>query len=83
MRTAPTTTLAFTEPERPEDLQIRFITIGGSYVDVTGPGHASAKHRWDCRGCKDTSRFPEEDSLWRVREKANEHAGFCRAIPLT
>ncbi|MGW2786420.1 hypothetical protein ACWC3X_35180 [Streptomyces populi] len=41
------------------------------------------KHRWDCHGCKDTSRFPEKDHLFSIREKANEHAGLCRAIPLT
>ncbi|MFD9285715.1 hypothetical protein ACFWD7_52620 [Streptomyces mirabilis] len=74
---------AFTEPERPKGLQIRFITVGGSYVDVTGAGHDSDKHRWDCHGCKDTSRFPEKDYLFSIREKANEHAGLCRAIPLT
>ncbi|WP_333746247.1 hypothetical protein [Streptomyces sp. IBSBF 2950] len=74
---------AFNEPERPKGLQLRFITVGGSYVDVTGSGHDSGKHRWDCLGCKDTSRFPEEDYLSNIREKANDHAGLCRAIPLT
>ncbi|MFD4860668.1 hypothetical protein [Streptomyces atratus] len=74
---------AFTEPDRPKDLQIRFVTVGGSYVDVTGPGCSSDKHRWDCCGCKDTSRFPEENYLWEIREGANEHAGICCAIPLT
>ncbi|MGW3658121.1 hypothetical protein ACWD6R_21620 [Streptomyces sp. NPDC005151] len=29
---------AFTEPDRPKGLQIRFLTVGGSYVDVIGPG---------------------------------------------
>lgn len=29
---------AFTEPERPMNLQIRFVTLGGSFVDVIGPG---------------------------------------------
>ncbi|MEU3350000.1 hypothetical protein ABZ723_34535, partial [Streptomyces sp. NPDC006700] len=57
MRTAPLTS-AFTEPERPKGLQIRFITVGGSYVDVIPSGRGSDKHRWDCLGCKDTSRFP-------------------------
>ncbi|MER6129753.1 hypothetical protein ABT173_45805 [Streptomyces sp. NPDC001795] len=82
MRTASLAS-AFTEPERPKGLQLRFITVGGSYVDVTGSGRDSGKHRWDCRGCKDTSRFPDEDYLSSIREKANEHAGLCRAIPLT
>ncbi|MQS35121.1 hypothetical protein [Streptomyces katsurahamanus] len=78
-----TSSSAFTEPDRPTNLQIRFLTIGGSSVDVTGPGHSSDKHRWDCHGCKDTSRYPEENHLWDIREKANTHAGLCRAIPLT
>lgn len=82
MRTAPVAS-AFTEPERPKGLQIRFITVGGSYVDVIPSGRGSDKHRWDCLGCKDTSRFPEKDYLSSIREKANEHAGLCRAIPLT
>ncbi|MFD4833337.1 hypothetical protein ACFWPV_26295 [Streptomyces uncialis] len=73
---------AFTEPDRPGNLQIRFITIGGSYVDVTGPGKHS-KNSWTCHGCQDTSRFPDEDWLWSIREKANAHAAACRAIPLT
>jgi len=73
---------AFTEPERPKDLQIRFITLGGVYVDVTGSGHSSSKHRWDCRGCKDSSDCPKEDYLFRIRQDANDHAAVCRAIPL-
>jgi hypothetical protein len=82
MRAAPIAS-AFTEPERPKGLHIRFITVGGSYVDVIPSGRGSDKHRWDCLGCKDTSRFPEKDYLFTIREKANEHAAFCRAIPLT
>ncbi|MEV7683222.1 hypothetical protein AB0O64_32475 [Streptomyces sp. NPDC088341] len=78
-----TATRAFTEPARPQGLQIRFITVGGSYVDVVGPGRHSDKNRWDCHGCMDTSRFPEKDHLSSIREKANEHAAACRAIPLT
>ncbi|CAM5542192.1 hypothetical protein I6J39_34395 (plasmid) [Streptomyces californicus] len=54
---------AFTEPERPENLQIRYATVGGSFVDVTG--------------------LPEEDYLFSIREKTNDHAAACRAIPLT
>ncbi|MFE7948235.1 hypothetical protein [Streptomyces sp. NPDC057426] len=74
---------AFTEPDRPKNLQIRFLTVGGSYVDVTGPGHESSKHEWRCRGCQDTSQRPEQDYLFRIRRGANEHAGMCRAIPLS
>ncbi|NJP73448.1 hypothetical protein [Streptomyces sp. C1-2] len=73
---------AFTEPERPKNLQIRFATIGGSFVDVTGHGE-HFKNRWKCHGCKATSQFPEEDYLFSIREKANDHAAACRAIPLT
>ncbi|MFI6728714.1 hypothetical protein [Streptomyces atratus] len=62
---------------------IAFATIGGSFVDVTGPGEHSNQNRWDCHGCMDTSRFPEKDYLFSIREKANAHAGLCRAIPLT
>ncbi|MEU9397782.1 hypothetical protein AB0D86_48415 [Streptomyces sp. NPDC048324] len=74
---------AFTEPERPKNLQIRFVTIGGSFVDVTGPGEHSERNRWKCHGCKATSQFPEADYLFSIREKANDHAAACRAIPLT
>ncbi|MEW2709089.1 hypothetical protein AB0948_29430 [Streptomyces koyangensis] len=73
---------AFNEPERPKNLQIRFTTIGGAFVDVIGLGE-HRMNRWTCRGCKDSSRFPEEDYLARIREKANDHAAACRAIPLT
>ncbi|WP_046500014.1 hypothetical protein [Streptomyces odonnellii] len=51
---------AFTEPERPKNLQIRFVTLSGSFVDVIGLGE-HLKNRWRCHCCKDTSRFPEED----------------------
>ncbi|WP_186784540.1 hypothetical protein [Streptomyces sp. CBG33] len=73
---------AFNEPERPKNLQIRFTTIGGAFVDVIGLGE-HRMNRWTCHGCKDSSRFPEEDYLFRIREKANDHAAACRAIPLT
>ncbi|GHF30440.1 hypothetical protein GCM10017776_56060 [Streptomyces griseoluteus] len=29
-------TAACTEPDRPKDLRIRYVTVGGSFVDVTG-----------------------------------------------
>ncbi|MEU6071417.1 hypothetical protein ABZ864_45015 [Streptomyces sp. NPDC047082] len=82
MSTAPIAS-AFSEPDRPKDLQSRFITLGGSYVDVTGPKFASGKHRWKCHGCKDASDSPEQDYLFRIRRDANDHAAACRAIPLT
>lgn len=73
---------AFAEPDRPKNLQIRFVTVGGSFVDVLGAGEHSKNH-WKCHGCKDTSQYPEQDYLWSIREKANAHAAACRAIPLT
>ena len=80
---AATLASAFTEPDRPSDLQIRFVTVGGSYVDVTGPGRHSDQNRWDCHGCKDSSDRPERDYMFRIRPDANAHAAACRAIPLT
>ncbi|MGW6877132.1 hypothetical protein ACWGHA_32905 [Streptomyces xanthophaeus] len=73
---------AFTEPDRPKNLQIRFVTTGGSYVDVTGHGEHFDNNSWNCLGCGDTSRCPEQDGLWRIRPDANTHATACRAIPL-
>ncbi|RSS85288.1 hypothetical protein EF919_38090 [Streptomyces sp. WAC02707] len=73
---------AFTEPERPTGLQIRYATIGGSYVDVVST-NKHLKSSWYCHGCKATSEFPEADYLSRIRPKANDHAGACRAIPLS
>ncbi|MFJ3860357.1 hypothetical protein ACIPRL_29485 [Streptomyces sp. NPDC090085] len=52
------TLAAFTEPDRPKNLLIRFLTVGGSYVDVTGPGKHSEKNRWHCHGCGDSSDRP-------------------------
>ncbi|MGA5873913.1 hypothetical protein [Streptomyces cinereoruber] len=74
---------AFTQPERPRDLQIRYLTVGGSYVDVTPAANKHLGSRWHCHGCKAVSEFPDTDYLSRIREKANDHAGSCRAIPLT
>ncbi|MBQ0867377.1 hypothetical protein [Streptomyces sp. RK75] len=74
---------AFTEPDRPKDLQIRYVTVGGAYLDVTGSGEHVQDNRWVCRGCKETSRAPETDWLFRIREEASAHASACRAIPLT
>ncbi|TBO58886.1 hypothetical protein EYS09_14995 [Streptomyces kasugaensis] len=82
MRTA-TPASAFMEPARPRDLQIRFITVGGSYVDVTGPSRHSDRSCWHWHGCGDSSDSPEQDWLFRTRRDANDHAAACRAIPLT
>ncbi|MEU6896317.1 hypothetical protein ABZ934_32185 [Streptomyces sp. NPDC046557] len=74
---------AFTEPDRPKNLLIRFLTTGGSYVDVTGHGEHAKNNRWNCLGCGDSSTCPEQDGLFRIRPDANNHATACRAIPLT
>ncbi|WP_236246885.1 hypothetical protein [Streptomyces sp. CC210A] len=74
---------AFTEPTRPKGLLIRFVTTGGSYVDVTGHGEHFDNNSWNCLGCGDSSRSPEKDYLFRIRPDANNHATACRAIPLT
>ncbi|MEU7088064.1 hypothetical protein [Streptomyces achromogenes] len=50
------TLAAFIEPDRPRNSLIRFITVGSSYVDVTGPGERSDKNRWNCHGCGDSSQ---------------------------
>ncbi|MGK5628551.1 hypothetical protein [Streptomyces sp. URMC 123] len=76
------TLAAFIEPDRPKNLLIRFITVGGAYVDVTGPGKHSDKNRWDCRGCGESSDRPAADFLCFIRPDANNHAAACRAIPL-
>ncbi|AXU16802.1 hypothetical protein [Streptomyces clavuligerus] len=83
MSTAALRISAFTEPERPKDLQIRYINLAGAYVDVTGGGEHVQDNRWTCRGCKDSSDSRETDWLRRVREAAGTHASTCRAIPLT
>lgn len=82
MRTALRTS-AFTEPDRPKGLLIRFATIGGSYVDVTGPGEHSDQNSWNCHGCGEVSDRPRKDFLFCIRRGANAHATACRAIPLT
>jgi hypothetical protein len=69
------------QPDRPENLQIRFQTVGGSYVDVTGTEYLQ-DNRWKCHGCKATSDFPQRDWLSFMRSKANKHANECRAIHL-
>ena len=71
------------QPDKPDDLEIRFSTVGGSYVDVAGrPGFRGDHYRWFCHGCKDRSEFPAQGDLRRMREAGNRHANECRAIPL-
>ncbi|MFI6967246.1 hypothetical protein [Streptomyces sp. NPDC050255] len=54
-----TATLAvFTEPDRPKNLLTRFITVGGSYVNVTSRSQHPDKNRWTCHGCGDSSPGP-------------------------
>nr|WSX54152.1 hypothetical protein OG409_37720 [Streptomyces sp. NBC_00974] len=73
---------AFTEPTRPKNLVIRFVTLGGSYVDVTGPGEHDEENRWNCHGCRASCNLPEQGYLFRTRPDANNHAAAFLAIPL-
>ncbi|MFB7428760.1 hypothetical protein ACFC0K_36365 [Streptomyces hydrogenans] len=61
----------FTEPYCPKGLFIRFVTTGGSFVDVTGSGEHSDQNRWACHGCGELSDRPEKDFLFRIRPDAN------------
>jgi hypothetical protein len=71
------------QPDRPDDLEIRFSTVGGSYVDVAGrTGFRGDHYRWFCHGCKAHSEFPEGSDLRSMRQAGNRHANECRAIPL-
>ncbi|MEV6049208.1 RRQRL motif-containing zinc-binding protein [Streptomyces xanthochromogenes] len=85
MTTERTTTMTtvFSEPDRPKNLQIRYLNLVGASLDVTGSGEHAQDNRWTCRGCKDTSSSPETDWLWRIRKTASGHASTCRAIQLT
>lgn len=67
-----------TRPVEPADLLIRLHNLVGAAVDVTGHEYGRIC-RWTCHGCGARSDFPNEDYLSRTREKANEHAGQCRA----
>ncbi|MGW6705462.1 hypothetical protein ACWGDE_11305 [Streptomyces sp. NPDC054956] len=73
----------FHEPPRPSNLQIRYLTVGGSYVDVTGSGSPHDNNRWKCHGCKDGDDIYTHHYFFEARSKANDHANLCRAIPLT
>lgn len=73
----------FHEPPRPENLQMRFVTVDGSYVDVTGSGHPYDDNRWKCHGCKDGDDIYQHHYLFEARNTANTHANNCRAIPLS
>lgn len=81
--TVPVVEAKSSQPERPDDLEIRFSTVGGSYVDVAGrTGFMDDHYWWFCYGCKDRSEFPAQGDLRRMREAGNRHANECRAIPL-
>ncbi|MCK1813281.1 hypothetical protein MTQ13_03165 [Streptomyces sp. XM4011] len=64
----------------PEGVVIRFVTVGGAHVDVTGPEY-SDQTSWYCHGCKDKSQYPYAGYLSSTRSKANDHASACRALP--
>lgn len=76
---APTTPTALPVPP---NLLIRYITTGGAYLDVTGPGEHSKENRWSCHGCGDGSERPTQDYLCRIRRDAGLHAESCRAVSL-
>lgn len=79
------------EPERLP----RFINLGGAAVAVetyqrawspTGNTRDSIGYRWRCHGCTATGDNPMWSPAYGLRdvcEHANEHAGKCRALPLT
>ncbi|MFP1627347.1 hypothetical protein ACLB9X_19770 [Streptomyces sp. 5K101] len=67
-----------TAPVEPDDLLIRMHNQVGAAVDVTGSRHGTDS-RWDCHGCGAHPQFPELDSLFTIRAKANAHAAACRA----
>lgn len=73
---------ALAEPQAapwPNDVALRFTTVGGALLDVTGSGGET--YAWHCHGCLLGSDCPAKDYLFRVRQGANEHASICRAMP--
>jgi len=65
----------------PGGVLMRFTTLGGSHVDVTGSGDHTEDNAWHCRGCLLDSERPAKDFLFRIRTRANDHASICRAVP--
>lgn len=61
-------------PDQPTDLLIRMFNLVGAAVDITGRKDRST---WTCHGCGDShgSHF----YLDEIRNRANAHAGECRA----
>ncbi|SFD74545.1 hypothetical protein [Streptomyces aidingensis] len=71
------------QPPWPAGVVLRFLTVGGATVDVTGDGdEQSENHRWTCSGCLDTGPYKGMDAyLCETRKGANQHATTCRALP--
>ncbi len=64
----------------PNDVSLRYLTLGGAHLDVTGSGQQQ-DYAWHCHGCLQSSDCPDKDYLFRIRDHANEHASICRAMP--
>ncbi|WP_282206840.1 hypothetical protein [Kitasatospora fiedleri] len=70
----------------PEDLLVRYLTLGGAHVDLT---RDPAGHTWTCHGCGTRNRRrthpftdPYSSSDRRgATEDANFHATECRSTP--
>ncbi|WP_030764807.1 hypothetical protein [Streptomyces sp. NRRL F-2664] len=79
----PETHLTAFAPAWPEGVTHRYLTVGGSTVDVLG-GHPS---HWACRACPGTSKgkytgpFGDPFSAATIHEQAQAHAETCRAMP--
>lgn len=72
------------ETNKPDsNVLMRFLTQGGATVIVTGSGHYGAEDcKWKCLGCGDAdSNRAVARWAWDARDKANDHATGCRAMP--
>ncbi|WP_330173000.1 hypothetical protein OG875_04975 [Streptomyces sp. NBC_01498] len=66
------------EPKRPKDLDTRFSTTGGSWVDVlAGRTGSHTAYYWFCRGCKDDAVSRPDRN--QVVGEARGHAASCTA----
>ncbi|MFJ9633763.1 hypothetical protein ACIRU8_39325 [Streptomyces sp. NPDC101175] len=83
-RTSPSS--AFAEPW-PEGVIARYLTIGGTTVDIEQQREGWRSNHWFCRGCPATSHgaytgpFGNPFSPFQIHDQAQEHAEKCRAMP--
>ncbi|ARX81546.1 hypothetical protein SMD44_00944 [Streptomyces alboflavus] len=70
------------EPDKTgPNVLMRFLTQGGAIVVVTGSGlYGLEDNHWKCLGCDDTDNVIGRYD-WDARDKANDHATHCRAMP--